>query len=179
MLEVKITISAADLAAAINNLAAAFNSGKAQPEGSHVPAPATVNPTSALVPVAPMNVTPVPTAPQQTPMTGATSCRSESVNPTTAPVPAQNVPTIATAVPTPAPAPVQTTVVPTAPAVPTAAPQYTLDMIATAGSALIDAGKMEQLMQLLGRFGVSSLTELAPDKYGAVANELRAMGAAI
>ena len=179
MLEVKITISAADLAAAINNLAAAFNSGKAQPEGSRVPAPATVNPTSAPVPVAPMNVTPVPTAPQQTPMTGATSCRSENVNPTTAPVPAQNVPTIATAVPTPAPAPVQTTVVPTAPAVPTSAPQYTLDMIATAGSALIDAGKMEQLMQLLGRFGVSSLTELAPDKYGAVANELRAMGAAI
>lgn len=179
MLEVKITISAADLAAAINNLAAAFNSGKAQPEGSHVPAPATVNPTPAPVPVAPMNVTPVPTAPQQTPMTGATSCRSENVNPTMAPVPAQNVPTIATAVPTPAPAPVQTTVVPTAPAVPTAAPQYTLDMIATAGSALIDAGKMEQLMQLLGRFGVSSLTELAPDKYGAVANELRAMGAAI
>lgn len=179
MLEVKITISAADLAAAINNLAAAFNSGKAQPEGSHVPAPATVNPTSAPVPVAPMNVTPVPTAPQQTPMTGATSCRSENVNPTPAPVPAQNVPTIATAVPTPAPAPVQTTVVPTAPAVPTAAPQYTLDMIATAGSALIDAGKMEQLMQLLDRFGVSSLTELAPDKYGAVANELRAMGATI
>ena len=94
-------------------------------------------------------------------------------------VPAQNVPTIAIAVPTPAPAPVQTTVVPTAPAVPTAAPQYTLDMIATAGSALIDAGKMEQLMQLLARFGVSSLTELAPDKYGAVANELRAMGATI
>lgn len=179
MLEVKITISAADLAAAINNLAAAFNSGKAQPEGSHVPAPATVNPTPAPVPVAPMNVAPVPTAPQQTPMTGATSCRSENVNPTPAPVPAQNVPTIATAVPTPAPAPVQTTVVPTAPAVPTAAPQYTLDMIATAGSALIDAGKMEQLMQLLERFGVSSLTELAPDKYGAVANELRAMGAAI
>ena len=142
MLEVKITISAADLAAAINNLAAAFNGGKAQPAGSRVPAPANVNPTMA-------------------------------------PVPAQNVPTIVAAVPTPAPAPVQTTVVPTAPAVPTAAPQYTLDMIATAGSALIDAGKMEQLMQLLGRFGVSSLTELAPDKYGAVANELRAMGAAI
>ena len=142
MLEVKITISAADLAAAINNLAAAFNGGKAQPEKPSVPAPATANPT------------PVP-------------------------APAPNVPIISTAAPTPAPAPVQTTVVPTAPAVPTAAPQYTLDMIATAGSALIDAGKMEQLMQLLGRFGVSSLTELAPDKYGAVANELRAMGAAI
>lgn len=66
-----------------------------------------------------------------------------------------------------------------APAVPTSAPQYTLDMIATAGSALIDAGKMDQLMGLLGKFGVASLTELAPESYGAVANELRAMGAAI
>lgn len=66
-----------------------------------------------------------------------------------------------------------------APAVPTSAPQYTLDMIATAGSALIDAGKMDQLMGLLGKFGVESLTELAPESYGAVANELRALGAAI
>ena len=66
-----------------------------------------------------------------------------------------------------------------APAVPTSAPQYTLDMIATAGSALIDAGKMDQLMGLLGKFGVASLTELAPESYGAVANDLRAMGAAI
>lgn len=66
-----------------------------------------------------------------------------------------------------------------APAVPTSAPQYTLDMIAPAGSALIDAGKMDQLMGLLGKFGVASLTELAPESYGAVANELRALGAAI
>lgn len=64
-------------------------------------------------------------------------------------------------------------------AVPTAAPHYTLEMIATAGSALVDAGKMEQLMQLLGRFGVASLTELAPENYGAAANELRALGAVI
>lgn len=64
-------------------------------------------------------------------------------------------------------------------AVPTAAPQYTLDMIATAGSALIDAGKMEQLIELLAKFGVSSLTELAPSNYGAVATELRTLGAAL
>lgn len=63
--------------------------------------------------------------------------------------------------------------------VPTAAPQYTLDMIAKAGTALIDEGKMEQLMQLLKKFEVSSLTELPPEKYGAVATELRALGAKI
>ena len=79
----------------------------------------------------------------------------------------------------PAPAATPAANAASAPAVPTSAPQYTLEMIATAGSALLDAGKMEQLMQLLGRFGVASLTELAPESYGAVANELRAMGAAI
>lgn len=81
-----------------------------------------------------------------------------------------------TATPAAMPAIAETTA---APAVPTSAPQYTLDMIATAGSALIDAGKMDQLMGLLGKFGVASLTELAPESYGAVANELRALGAAI
>ena len=68
---------------------------------------------------------------------------------------------------------------PAAPAVPTAAPQYTLEMIATAGSALIDAGKLDQLMALLGKFGVDSLTNLAPENYGAIAQELRALGARI
>lgn len=92
------------------------------------------------------------------------------VNPTPAQV------TQPTATPAAMPAIAETTA---APAVPTSAPQYTLDMIATAGSALIDAGKMDQLMGLLGKFGVASLTELAPESYGAVANELRALGAAI
>ena len=92
------------------------------------------------------------------------------VNPTPAQV------TRPTATPAAMPAIAETTATP---AVPTSAPQYTLDMIATAGSALIDAGKMDQLMGLLGKFGVASLTELAPESYGAVANELSAMGAAI
>ena len=83
------------------------------------------------------------------------------------------VPDVPTVVPTAAPAAPQT-----AP-VPTAAPHYTLDMIATAGSALIDAGKLDQLLQLLAKFGVDSLTNLAPASYGAVATELRALGARI
>lgn len=88
---------------------------------------------------------------------------------------------IGTVAPTPTTAPSSPAVPVAAPApvVPTSAPQYTLEMIATAGSALIDAGKMGQLIQLLGKFGVASLTELAPESYGAVANELRALGAAI
>lgn len=96
------------------------------------------------------------------------------INATISPTPAQ----VAQPTATPAAMPAIAETV-AAPAVPTSAPQYTLDMIATAGSALIDAGKMDQLMGLLGKFGVASLTELAPESYGAVANELRALGAAI
>ena len=72
----------------------------------------------------------------------------------------------------------QTAQQPTA-AVPTSAPAYTFDMIAQAGATLIDAGKMDALMGILGRYGVSSLTELPPAQYGAVATELRALGAKI
>ena len=85
---------------------------------------------------------------------------------TAAPV-APTVP-VATPAPTAAPAPV-----------PTAAPQYTLEMISVAGSALIDAGKLDALMALLGKYGVDSLTSLDPNQYGAVATDLRALGARI
>ena len=68
---------------------------------------------------------------------------------------------------------------PAAQTVPTAAPQYTLDMIAKAGTALIDAGKMAELSALLAKYGVEALTTLDPAHYGAFAAELRAMGASI
>lgn len=102
---------------------------------------------------------------------------------TSAPTPSQDT------TPTPVPVPLAPVSAPTPAllaenvtlpsAVPTSAPQYTLEMIATAGSSLIDAGKLDQLMGLLGKFGVASLTELSPDSYGAMAGELRAMGATI
>lgn len=170
MLEMKITISAADLAAAINNLAAALNGNhKMHSPQETVPVPAAtpaVNPTpeSAVPMTTPANT---PSAPPATmPLTA---------NPT---VPVAGVPLSATPAQTAAPMAPTVPVAPSVP-VPTAAPQYTLDMIAAAGSALIDAGKMDQLMQLLAKFGVTSLTELAPESYGAVAIELRALGAGI
>lgn len=80
-----------------------------------------------------------------------------------------------------APAPV--TPMPTAaapaPAVPVTAPTYTLDQIAKAGANLVDAGKMEQLLALLTKYGVQAVTQLTPDQYGAFATELRALGAQI
>ena len=93
------------------------------------------------------------------------------------------------AAPAPAPAPAPTpaappvTPMPTAaapaPAVPVTAPTYTLDQIAKAGANLVDAGKMEQLLALLTKYGVQAVTQLTPDQYGAFATELRALGAQI
>lgn len=85
---------------------------------------------------------------------------------------------------TPAPVPPVTmppaTVAPTnpAPTVPvTTAPTYTLDQIAKAGASLVDAGKMEQLLALLAKYGVQAVTQLQPDQYGVFATELRTLGA--
>lgn len=183
MLEMKVTITAAtDLMAVLNNIAAALDGKNPHTvcnqfgaDSKHIDNVGTINMgvggnTQPATPTAPVNPTPAPVAtPAQAP--GAPLSAT----------PAQTATPIAPTVPVATPAPTVTPVanVAPAPAVPTSAPQYTLDMIATAGSALIDAGKMDQLMGLLGKFGVASLTELAPESYGAVANELRALGAAI
>lgn len=177
MLEMKITVAAPDLAAAINNLAAALDGKNPHTvcnqygtDNKHIDNVGTVNmgmsgKAQPATSAAPVNPTPAPTVPTQAP--GAPLSAT----------PAQTAAQIAPTVPVVQPAPAANTA--PAPTVPTSAPQYTLDMIATAGSALIDAGKMDQLMQLLGKFGVASLTELAPESYGAVAGELRALGATI
>ena len=87
---------------------------------------------------------------------------------------------VATPTPPPAPAAPAQTVAPTnpAPTVPvTTAPTYTLDQIAKAGASLVDAGKMEQLLALLAKYGVQAVTQLQPDQYGVFATELRTLGA--
>lgn len=152
MMEMKITVEAPDLAASILKLAEAIASG---------PDPSILTPDEPA-PAAP--VSPAPVTPTQTP----------------APAPAAPV-----AAPSPAPAPTagQTSAAPgntPAPTVPVAgAPAYTLDQISRAGASLVDAGKMQQLLELLGRYGVQAVTQLQPEQYGAFATELRALGAQI
>ena len=55
--------------------------------------------------------------------------------------------------------------------------EYTLDEISRAGAALIDQGKMPQLIDLLKRYGVQAITQLKPEQYIPVAVELRGLGA--
>ena len=171
MLEMKITIAAPDLAAAINNLAVALANGNTVPaekltkaekqteaKDAAQQAQAPVNPMQA--PGAPLSATPAQTATQIAPTAPA-------VAPAPAVTPAANVPVAPAAQ------------APVAPAVPTGAPTYTLEMSARAGTALVDAGKMDALCALLAKYGVEALTALDPAQYGNFANDLRALGAQI
>ena len=93
--------------------------------------------------------------------------------------PASTVPAVPVA-PVQNPTPHTAPVAPPAPTVPVAgAPSYTIDQLAVAGAALVDAGKMEQLLALLAKYGVAAVTQLRPEQFGAFATELRALGAQI
>lgn len=63
--------------------------------------------------------------------------------------------------------------------VPTTAPSYTMDQLAVASTQLVDAGRREELLQLLASFGAPALMQLPKDQYGAFATKLREMGAKI
>lgn len=165
MMEMKITVEAPDLAASILKLAEAIASG---------PDPDILTPDEPL-PVASYPTAPAP-APTATPPAAPVS--PAPVTPTQTPAPTATPPVAA-----PAPTAGQTSAAPgntPAPTVPvTGAPTYTLDQISRAGASLVDAGKMQQLLELLGRYGVQAVTQLQTEQYGAFATELRALGAQI
>ena len=150
MMEMKIKIDVPELVAAVEKLAAAIDKTALN---ITVPNEGTLNfnMPAGNAPVAPA---PVQTAPTPAPVAAPASPAAPPVTP---------MPTAA------APAP----------AVPVTAPTYTLDQIAKAGANLVDAGKMEQLLALLTKYGVQAVTQLTPDQYGAFATELRALGAQI
>lgn len=107
------------------------------------------------------------------------------------PVPAVNPPIAQPPIATPTAPPAPVASAPAAPApvapvpvaapasVPTAAPTYTLDELARAGAALAQAGKMQDAVALLAKYGVQTVNQLKPEQYGAFATELRSLGAQI
>ena len=159
MMEMKITVEAPDLAASILKLAEAIaNSPDPSLLTPDEPRPVASYPTTTPAPAAPVNPAPV--------------------NPTQSPAPTATPPVAA-----PAPTAGPTSAAPGSappPAIPVVGtPTYTLDQISRAGASLVDAGKMEQLLALLGRYGVQAVTQLQPEHYGAFVTELRALGAQI
>ena len=61
----------------------------------------------------------------------------------------------------------------------TSTPQYTLEDLARAAVPLQDAGRGQDLMALLQKYNVMSMTQLDPSVFGAFATDLRALGAQI
>lgn len=157
MLEMKIKIEVADaVISAIDKLAAAIDKSALN---ITVPKDSVLNVNMPATPAEPVTI-----------------AAPEPVTPTPAPV--QSAPTT----PIAAPAPVQMPAAQTAPApaVPVAsAPTYTLDQIANAGAALVNAGKMEQLLALLSKYGIQAITQLKAEQFGPFVTELRGLGAQI
>ena len=108
----------------------------------------------------------MPTGAPAAPMAGPTSAFPSNAYPGQAPGPVS--PTAPTA------PPAQPTGVPLAPA-----PQYTVDQIMQAGATLMDAGKVNELMNLLHSFGVQAVMDLKPEQLGAFATAMRELGAKI
>lgn len=88
-------------------------------------------------------------------------------------------------VPPPAPAPVPGTAQAPAPvaqqqAAPVPQPQIiTLDAICNAGAKLVEQGQMNQVIALLGKYGVQAVNQIRPEQFEAFAADLRGLGAQI
>lgn len=104
-------------------------------------------------------------------------------------MPLQTVPTNAVAstampMPMPMPMPVPTTAPTSVPmatpnSVPVQAsnvPSYTIEQLQTAIAPLLDAGKVTQIQALVQSFGVATLMDIPPARYGEFANGLRNLG---
>ena len=153
-MEITVTVNAPELAGAITKLALAIE-GAALNKNGEVTIPAgttaTVQSVEQVVQPtpAPQPVTPTPQVAQETP--------HQPVPQTPAPTPQPATPTVSQ-------------------------PQQkalTLNDIATAGAGLVDQGKMQQVIELLGKYGVQAITQLQPTQFDAFAGELRALGATI
>lgn len=111
---------------------------------------------------------------------------SAPIAPPVAPVAPVHPPVQTASAPAPV-APAAVSVIPTAttasaPAqqqAPAAAKRITLDDLSLAGAKLVDAGKMDALINALQNFGVAAITLLHEDQYASFADGLRSMGANI
>lgn len=126
--------------------------------------PTVAQPTQAVEQPAPMNA-PVQEVAQPTPVAPA------QVQQATAPAP----------VPTAAPAQVQQVAAPapTPTPIPVAQPTITLDAICNAGAKLVEQGQMNQVIGLLGKYGVQAVNQIKPEQFEAFAADLRGLGAQI
>ena len=155
MFEVRVTVEAPDVCAAVRELAAAMVATAG--------APRAVNTAEKQTPVQQVPTQPAQPTTQQAPVQATQPPQQAPAQlPQQFTQPAPN--TVAQAFQQP---------VQQAPA----ARQYTADEIARAGASLLEKGLMPQLIALLGKYNVQSITGLRPDQFPAFAEDLKAMGA--
>ena len=149
MFEVKINLSieAPELVNVLNNIITTIRSGDLTPPAMPQP---NANPT-------------MPSAPAATQQSPVAFPAAQGAASAATPVPDASAQTTAPDNPTPF--------------VPTAPPTYTLDQLARAGGALVQAGKMDLCIALLAKYGVQTVNQLKPELFGAFATDLRALGA--
>lgn len=123
-------------------------------------------------------------ATKETPVVQQAVAPTETAAPTTTTVPStppvqnvQPVPTTQTA----QAAPVAQNTAPTVSPVPTATatPTYSMEQLAVAATGLIDAGKMQDVQNMLASLGAQTLMDLPQEKYGEFASAIKAIGAVI
>lgn len=161
MIEIKVTVEIPGMTEAINNLAQAIAEKKpvaVETMKREAPAVQASAPVASGTPVA---ASVALAAPVQPPV---------QVTPAPAPVAPVAPPVTPAASTASAPAQQQT---------PTAAKRITLDDLSLAGAKLVDAGKMDALINTLQSFGVAAITLLREDQYASFADCLRSMGANI
>ncbi|MBQ8135753.1 MAG: hypothetical protein IJ192_15360 [Clostridia bacterium] len=95
------------------------------------------------------------------------------------PVPVAPVASTAPAIPVVPTAPNPAAAAPITTPVPTAVPSYTIPQLQAAMGPLLDAGKAPQLQQLVQSFGVQTIMEIPPERYGEFANGIRSLGGAL
>ena len=105
---------------------------------------------------------PIPAKPEQT-------AHAPSVPPA---APETTVPAVPVAPATPSPASVPLATVPTADA-----PTYTIEMLQLACAPLMDANRMGEIQSAIAKYGATSLLDIPKEQYGALAADLRALGA--
>ncbi len=162
MMEIKVTVILPGIPEALNNLADAINTRATLMESDEPIIIGKVN-ERAL----------------------SDALNKAEVAPTVPTVPAAPTTPVSPEVQTATPAPIQPA--PVAPAAPilnpaiTSAPtrvkKYTREDIAKAGNALVTTGKMQDLLNLLKKYNVQSLTKLAEEQLPAFAEDMKALGA--
>ena len=151
MIEIKVTVEVLGVVDAINNLASviAGKNAAAVAEKREAETPKAVTVAPAEVPAQPVVATPAPEIPE--------------------------APVLVTAMPVAEAKPEEAT----QPKQEAAAPTVTMHDVSIAGAKLVDAGKMDAVVNALQEFGVYAITQLKEEQLGAFAVRLRDLGADI